>query len=198
MKGFTVFLFMLLLTGCSDSKPSQEPPKASPVASSSPIHLTDEQLRAAGTSDDEIAMLRSVEGEKWYRSEIKDPMDDHKVVQFEISSKTPSRTHKDASAASLQVSCGKYLIVDALTGPVQTLDVRTRLDDGPVVSERWSSLKDQLISREPKVLIKKLLKAKSFRLEFTPSDGIAQVAVFNLADLNEVFMKEPLCKSKFQ
>jgi hypothetical protein len=166
-----------------------------PASGSSSSQPTDEQLRAGGISAEEIGLMKAAMGRNWHRSEVVDRMDDHKTVRFGISPKTD---HIIPGAPELKVSCGKYLLVTVLAGPVANLDVRTKIDDGPVLAERWSWLKDDLISRTPETLARKLLKAKTFKFEFTPKGENPTVATFDMADLNEVFQKEPLCANKIK
>jgi hypothetical protein len=183
------------ISGCSDKKNTQIQAQASPAPSASPSQPTDEQLRAAGLSAEEIELGNAALGKNWYRNESTDTMDGHKIVRFEISPKTD---HIIPGAPELKISCGKFLLVSVLAGPVQDLNVRTSIDNGPVLAERWSWLKDDLISRTSEALTKKLLKAKTFRFEFTPRGQNPTVAIYDMADLNEVFHKEPLCTNKIK
>jgi hypothetical protein len=165
--------------------------------------MTDEQLHARGLSDEVIEVLRSELGRKWVRTESIDPADRSKRVVFVIYPKPndPSKIQIDEvpDSPTLAIHCGKYLEVMLLhIGPLQPSSLKVSFDDGPVHSEKWNPAREALLSPAPTALARKLLAAKTFRVEYTLKGKPATSLLYNMADLPEIFPREPVCTSKLK
>lgn len=66
--------------------------------------------------------------------------------------------------------------------------VRVRFDSGPVMRDRWETASDHrsLFSRRPAAFLRVLRRSSRMRFEFTPSDGVAKVASFDVSGLDSL------------
>jgi len=187
---FGLFLLVLESGGCHGSGAQSAPQQATPT----PRAGTDPSAAAlAALTPDERDLFAASKGEKWHRSETIDAMDGTKTVRFMIWAKNKVVQKGTEEAPLLSISCGKSLLTYVVSGPVRERTVPIRFDDGAVTTTRWSPGDDILASASPS-LVRQLVNARTFRIEYTPWGSSPQVAIFNMANLKELVPQEKLCK----
>lgn len=167
----------ILLAGCSAGNKAQAGTASSPQQEQKAQE--DKELQAWGR------------GERWIRTESTDKMDGHKSILFSALDidtvvRDPDNPH------GLTVSCDNGIRVTLFTGAARD-GVRMKLDDAAPTHEKWFAagrMMGPLSDAAAKETLRRLMKAQTVKLEFTPIGGVPVVETFKMSNLKELVDKD--------
>lgn len=165
------FLSLFLLTSCSGGK-------TQPAASSS-------------TKGNEAVALPKPE--EWVRAEDTDQMDGHKTISYSIRSTNSVHLTSREGPVKMALSCDKVVNTFVESGPVSSKGVRYKFDDEAPYAIGWYVLNDAVGESASKKFLSQMMKAKTFKFEFTPVGQAPQVASFELGNIRELIQNEKVC-----
>lgn len=173
---WTVMASCILLAGCSAGNKAQAGTASSPQQDQKAQE--DKELQAWGR------------GERWIRTESTDKMDGHKSVLF-VALAIDAKIDPD-TPQGLNVSCNHDVSVYLATGAAQD-GVRMKLDDAAPTHEKWLADRRTLGPMSyaaSKETLRRLMKAQTVKLEFTPIGGVPVVETFKMSNLKELVDKD--------
>ncbi len=137
-------------------------------------------------------------GEKWARSEH--TIDGDAQVRLTLNATNKIHPQDEVNAAKLAIGCGRESVLYLSVPPSANGNVKIAFDDAALTRQKWNAFSDgeaigPIGHPAEKRLLAQMLKAKTFKFEFTLKDGSTQLATFNLVDLNSIFNHEPVCTS---
>lgn len=201
----SILVVSFSVVACS-KQPPQKPPVADGKRAVSDADLasrklkgdaTDAQLHEAGFSDKDIEVFRYLQGKKWKKGVVVDPMDGHRDVSFSAFAQPIYdgwQSRRDIGV-KIMVPCKTDIDVIAETNNAPDEHVRLRFGDGPVQSEEWrvggKMLMDFHHSRE---FVRHLLATKTMKFEYRPKDSVPQVYELSVLNLKDLMAQEPTCK----
>ncbi|HET6842178.1 MAG TPA: hypothetical protein VFK06_10925 [Candidatus Angelobacter sp.] len=167
----------ILLAGCSAGNKAQ----AGTASSAQPLD------QKAQEEKDLEAWGR---GERWLHDETIDKMDGHKTVSWTAMPFDIKRDEDNPQI--LSVSCQPEVTVFLISKAARD-GVRMKLDDAApthenwVASNRWLGPVSYTASRDT---LRRLIKAQTVKIEFTPIGGIPVVETFRMGNLKELIDKD--------
>jgi hypothetical protein len=183
---FVFFLALSLgLLGCNKSSQSSS---SQPTPSPAPSKSQAEASPAAGNS----APVEK-KPEEWTRSEETDQMDGHKKVAFTIHSTNNIHYFTGGeSPAKITLSCDKDVNVLLEPGSPTGL-VRYKFDESVTEAVSWYGDSHLLLSGIDSDELRLWMRAKTFKIEFTPGSAVKQIVTFDLRNLKELIQNEKAC-----
>jgi hypothetical protein len=164
-------LSLFLLTGCSSGK-------TQPAASSS------------ARENEAVALPKPGE---WVRTEDTDQMDGHKTISYSIHSTNSIHLTSREGPVTMDLVCEKEVRTFVESGPVSSKGVRYKFDDEAPYAVGWYVLDNAVGESASKKFLSQMMKAKTFKFEFTPVGQGPQVASFDLGNIRELIQNEKVC-----
>ncbi len=193
-----------LLLRVSDLEIAKAMRKASLAGDIANFHIVRDQLladikkkAAAKNASAEMApgpalwIMTPSRSEKWERWNL--TVSGRPMVEFKIVAKNRVMETDRETTPTLAIACGDDLLISVDIAPVQNKTVRWKTDTAAPVTETWIASNLSIISNRPVPLLKRLLKAKTFSVEFTPYGKSRQTATFKMANLKEMVEQERRC-----
>ena len=150
-----------------------------------------ERCRALSDKADREACITKFATTNWIVTRQIDKLDGSKTIAMMIFSPDEVPTNRTLRHPSLSIRCLKNRTELHIGWPdflgLQAVSVKWRLDDQPVVTERWnaSGSGDGAFTNNPVDLSKKMLGKKEFVISVAPYNKVASTVTFNLAGLEE-------------
>jgi hypothetical protein len=172
----TLFLLSiaLLVGGCSGKKDNASP-NPSPAQSAS------------------TAAIGVPKPGAWVRLEDTDQMDGHKTVSYTTRSTNSIHLTSREGPVNMGFICEKNVITYVDSGPVSSKGIRYKFDDEAPYAIGWYVLNNAVGESTSKSFLDQMMKAKTFKFEFTPVGQAPQVASFDLGNLRELIQNEKVC-----
>ena len=184
MRLILILTLLLGAIGCNSSGSSSSQPAPSPSSAKS---------EPGGSSATSTAVPAEKKPEEWVRSEKTDQMDGHKSVSLTLNSKNNIRYFTGGeSPASITLTCDKDVTVVLQPGAPNEL-VRYKFDASATEAVRWFGNRQMMLSSVDSAMLGQWMRAKTFKIEFTPDSATTQIAIFDLRNLKELIQQEKVC-----
>ena len=181
-------LLLVVCLGCSGGK-DKKPTTEMPVVTPSPAP-------GSGPSEANKDIVDLPKSGEWYRTEAIDKMDGHKVVHFKTWSSNRVRSSDREDTLLLGIVCDEGLELYIKPGPVSIPNIRYKFDDSATSTAKWVPGNDEnflgtlVVTRG---FLRQMMKAKTFKLEFTPLGQEAQIASFEMGNFKDLIQREKGC-----
>jgi hypothetical protein len=150
----------------------------------------------SGSSDTNKDIVGLPKPGKWVRTEMTDKMDGHKIVQFKTLSSNSVRSSNHEDTLLLGIACDQSLELYIKPGPVSVPTIRYKFDDSATSTDKWVPGNDEnflATSVVTRGFLKQMMKAKTFKIEFTPVGQEAQIASFDMGNFKDLIQREKGC-----
>lgn len=125
-----------------------------------------------------------------------DKMDGHKSVSFSSLAVGTQEQNKTNTRLFI-IDCDPKLNIFIVTGNVESGDVRIKFDDDPPLKQKWggASVGDLYPpNHSDAAILKKLLAAQTFKIEYTPLGEAPVIRTYKSSNLKELITAEKTCK----
>lgn len=89
--------------------------------------------------------------------------------------------------------CEKNVMTYVDSGPVSSKGIRYKFDDEAPYAIGWYVLDNAVGESASRKFLNQMMKAKTFKFEFTPVGQAPQVASFDLGNIRELIQNEKVC-----
>lgn len=132
---------------------------------------------------------------EWVRVESTDKMDGSKTVQFKALSEDKVQLSDHEERLLLVAGCDKNVSLFIVPGAVAVPNIRYKFDNGAATEDRWGVsdnkyLMEALVERG---FLKRMVDAKTFKIEFTPLGRDPQIATFDMGNFKQLIQNETGC-----
>jgi len=174
MRTLLLLSIALLVGGCSGRKDNASP---NPSAA--------ESVGTAATAAPKPGV--------WVRTEDTDQMDGLKSVSYTTSSTNSIHLTSGEGPVNMGLICEKRVMIYVGSGPVSSKGVRYKFGDEAPYAIGWYILNNAMGESTSSKFLNQMMKAKTFKFEFTPDGQGPQVASFDLGNIGELIRNEKVC-----
>lgn len=186
MRLILILTLLLGAIGCNKNSSGSSSSQPAPSPSSA-------KSEPGGSSATSAAVPAEKKPEEWVRSEKTDLMDGHKSVSLALRSTNNLHYFTGGeSPAKITLTCDKDVTVVLEPGAPSEL-VRYKFDASATEAVRWFGNSQMVLSSVDSDMLRQWMRAKTFKIEFTPGSAAKQIATFDLRNLKELIQNEKAC-----